>query len=331
MCRSTPLLLLALVAACAAPSKVAGPTQVGPSYIDVPITPIADVAVEIHVPGDPDFLDVFDEHSAWIMNPSTSSVELVGLDGVIDSVAVPSPIGATVMGFGSLWIANSKGRREGSNIYRIDPVSRKVEAIIEVSIVGYESTMAAGGGMLWVLSDREGTLSYIDPETNQLAGSVQVKPNSFGLASGYGSIWVTNTGGWREQTPGSIQRVDADGRIVVATIPVGPRPLFLATGEDAVWTINQGDGTVSRVDPQTNQLVATIELGVEGAGGDIAVGEGRVWVRASKVLLSVIDAASNSVVERYGPVAGSGGVRVGHGGAWVTAHDTKQVWRLPTD
>jgi DNA-binding beta-propeller fold protein YncE len=95
--------------------------------------------------------------------------------------------------------------------------------------------------------------------------------------------------------------------------------------------INQGDGTVTRVDPETNTVAAPIELGVTGAGGDIATGAGKVWVRASKTLLSVIDAATNGVIARYGPTAGSGGVRYGFGAAWLTAHDTKQVWRLPTD
>ena len=189
--------------------------------------------------------------------------------------------------------------------------------------------MAIAGGMLWVLSDQEGTLSYIDPRTNLLAGRVQVKPNSYGLAAGFGSVWVSNTGGWRGTIPGSLQRVDANAKVVIATIPVGTKPLFLAAGEGGVWVINQGEGTVSRVDPSTNQVAATIEVGVDGSGGDIAVGYGKVWVRASKVLLSVIDAETNQVVQRYGPTAGSGGVRVGHGGAWITAHDTKQVWRLP--
>ena len=56
-----------------------------------------------------------------------------------------------------------------------------------------------------------------------------------------------------------------------------------------MWVLNQADGTVSRIDPKTNEVVATIDVGVPGPGGDIAAGEGAVWVRATKVLLSVID------------------------------------------
>jgi YVTN family beta-propeller protein len=94
--------------------------------------------------------------------------------------------------------------------------------------------------------------------------------------------------------------------------------------------LNQGDGSVSRIDPKTNQLVATVEVGVPGPGGDIAVGDGAVWVRASKVLLSVIDPKTNQVVKRYGPAQGSGAVRAGNGKVWVSAHDVNKVWRLDT-
>ena len=115
---------------------------------------------------------------------------------------------------------------------------------------------------------------------------------------------------------------------MTATIAVGPRPLFLAAGEGGVWALNQGDGTVTRIDPATNAVAATIDVGVPGTGGDIATGAGRVWVRAKPVLLSAIDPSTNVVVERFGPPAGSGAVRVAGRHVWVTAHDTNTVWVL---
>ena len=93
--------------------------------------------------------------------------------------------------------------------------------------------------------------------------------------------------------------------------------------------MNQGDGSISRIDPLPNTVVATIAAGVDGAGGDIATGAGAFWVRAGKVLLSVIRPESNRVVERLGPPAGSGAVRVAGEFIWVTAHDIQTVWVLP--
>ena len=119
-------------------------------------------------------------------------------------------------------------------------------------------------------------------------------------------------------------------RTIVATIPVGPLPRFLAAGEGGVWTLNQGDGSVSRIDPSSNAVVAVIAAQLEGSGGDIATGEGAVWVRAKKVLLSIIRPDTNRVVERFGPPAGSGAVRVAGKFTWVTAHDIQTVWVLPS-
>ena len=47
-------------------------------------------------------------------------------------------------------------------------------------------------------------------------------------------------------------------------------------GAGAVWVANSGDGTVSRIDPSTNSVVATIRVGNSPLG--IAVGAGYVWV-----------------------------------------------------
>ena len=44
-----------------------------------------------------------------------------------------------------------------------------------------------------------------------------------------------------------------------------------------MWVLNQTDGTVSRIDPLTNEVVATIQVGVPGPGGDIAAGAWAVW------------------------------------------------------
>ena len=48
---------------------------------------------------------------------------------------------------------------------------------------------------------------------------------------------------------------------VTATIAVGVRPTGIAAAEGAVWVANSVDGTVSRIDPASNQVVVTIELG----------------------------------------------------------------------
>ena len=102
---------------------------------------------------------------------------------------------------------------------------------------------------------------------------------------------------------------------------------FLAVGEGAVWVLNQGNGSVSRIDPKTNKVVATIEAGVPGTGGDIAAGEGSVWVTSFDFPLSRIDPATNRVVQQF---VGEGGdaVRVGLGSVWLSNGRAQNAWRI---
>src|SRR5689334_8008048 len=63
---------------------------------------------------------------------------------------------------------------------------------------------------------------------------------------------------------------------LVAKIPVGSSPHRLAVGDGMVWVANSGTNTVSRIDPETNEVVDTIVVGQ--APVSISVGEGAVWV-----------------------------------------------------
>ena len=293
----------------------------------VATTPIAARAVAtLKVPGFADFL-VADGKAVWVTN--RGRIEKLDRDHAepVLTATVPSPCGAMAVGFGAVWVANCRD----SSVYRVDRKSARVVAMIPTGLADRrgELSLAVGAGSVWVLSDRAGVLSRIDPRTNRVIARITVAPFSFAAVFGFGSVWISNTGAPSAAgttTAGSVQRIDPATNQVVATIPVGPTPRFLAAGERGVWTLNQGDGTVSRVDPKTNSVAATIAVGVPGGGGDIDAGGGAVWVRASRVLLSVIDPRSNRVVERLGPVAGSGAVRVAGNAVWVTAHDIGTVW-----
>lgn len=291
----------------------------------VAVTPIARRAVAtLKIPGSADFL-VADGEAVWTTNQGR--VEKLQRDqpGPVATVSVPDPCGAMEIGFGALWVANC----QDASLYRIDLPAARVVAVIPTGLADPkgELSVAVGAGSVWLLTDRAGVLSRIDPQTNRVTARILVAPDSYAAVFGFGAVWITNTGA-NNSGNGSVQRVDPGTNRVVATIQVGPAPRFLAAGEGGVWTLNQGDGSVSRIDPVSNLVAATIAAGVQGSGGDIATGAGVVWVRAKRVLLSVVDPRTNRVVERFGPPAGSGAVRVAGNLVWVTAHDIQTVWVL---
>jgi YVTN family beta-propeller protein len=94
-----------------------------------------------------------------------------------------------------------------------------------------------------------------------------------------------------------------------------------------VWTLNQGDGTVTRIDAKTRKPVATIEVGVPGTGGEIAYGEGYIWLTVFQIPLTQIDPKTNTVMKQWvGP--GGDAVRVGHGSVWLSNLRQQNLWRL---
>ena len=112
------------------------------------------------------------------------------------------------------------------------------------------------------------------------------------------------------------------------SIPVGPKPRFLTAGGGSVWTLNQGDGTVSRVDEKSRKLTATITVGIPGSGGDICYGVDSVWASVFDVPLSRIDSQTNKVLRQW---VGRGGdsLRFGHDSIWLTDYHNGLVWRFP--
>jgi virginiamycin B lyase len=261
------------------------------SIEEVPITTVAITTLKIE--GFPDFMAA-DGKDVWITN--SKRVEKLSLGHLIPviSVAVPQPCGAMVTGFGSLWVANCTDKA----IYRIDRRSGKVIATVVTGIASKygELSLALGAGSVWVLSDSAGILTRINPQTNSIQAIIKVKPFSYCAAFGYGAVWITNSGQVQYHQngkvtaieQGSVQKIDPETNQVVATISVRIAPNFLATGEKGIWVLNQGDGTVSRINPDTNQLIATIDAKVSGAGGDISAGAGSVWLRGNKTSFLVI-------------------------------------------
>ncbi len=103
---------------------------------------------------------------------------------------------------------------------------------------------------------------------------------------------------------------------VSAPVDVGASPLRLAVGEGSVWVTSGGDGTLSRLDPETGEVLGKpLRLG-QGISG-VAVGEGSVWVsspRAGSVLrVDPVERRSERIAVDGRP----GAIAVGGGRVWV--------------
>lgn len=80
-----------------------------------------------------------------------------------------------------------------------------------------------------------------------------------------------------DNTAGKVSRVDPATNKVIATIPVNPGTWYLAFGFGSVWVVSSESGSIQKIDPATNAVVKTTPLGKEPAF--LAAGEGAVWVQ----------------------------------------------------
>jgi YVTN family beta-propeller protein len=94
---------------------------------------------------------------------------------------------------------------------------------------------------------------------------------------------VSASGGGSESeraTPNSLAVIDPDSNDVVATVPTGVQPADVSAGAGSIWVANRGDDTATQVDPRTREVLSTISPRT-GVGG-LAAGGGAVWIGAGR-------------------------------------------------
>lgn len=255
-----------------------------------------------------------------IRGPSTLPAGTSPVDPrVVADVAVGDFPSAITTGDGAVWVG-VEARAGGQNVVaRIDAVSNEVTKAIPVD--GPPRSLAIGGGSLWVALDF--SVQRIDPETGQVIAEIR-GPGTF-LTFTPGAVWAVDSAN-------SMARIDSTTSEVVATVSLGLLPSGYITGppvgtRDAVWIMAFRGGDAAggagsellRVDPNTNSVVARIDLGKVSTA--FAVGDGGVWAVATygpdRTYLTRIDAGTN---EASSPVVVDGQwtpFAVGAGRLWL--------------
>jgi len=118
-------------------------------------------------------------------------------------------------------------------------------------------------------SDR--TLHRVDASAGSVVGQIKLPyvPDQV-TSSDDGAVWVTSSKG------DAVLRINPTTTSEPKVIRVGNGPSGIAFGAGRVWVANAEDGTVSAIDPRSNE-VGTRHLGFRPAAV-AAVDQGAVWV-----------------------------------------------------
>jgi len=114
-----------------------------------------------------------------------------------------------------------------------------------------------------------------------------------------------------------------------ATFAVGGLRDFAAT-EDAVWILDRNTGSVSRIDPATNKVAATVAAG-KGACVGLAADSGRLLVPlCPQKSIARIDTRTNAIAEALpAPLfAAARSIAIGVGSVWTIADAKGTIARV---
>lgn len=224
-------------------------------------------------------------HVLYVVNPATSRISA--------TVTLPSRLisnpGDVAAGAGAVWVA------DGASLYRIVPgltgqtVTRPFATLAHGGLIGDVATTA---GAVWVDDTTDGTVDRYAATTGRASAAVTIGHTAGAMAAGDGGLWVAdpdshtvsrisltrnrvNTvvtlpgpathlatagdGLWVTDGTGRVDAVGPAGRI--RSVRVGGQATGVAAANGSVWVASTATGTLSRINPRRDTVMATIHVG----------------------------------------------------------------------
>jgi streptogramin lyase len=182
----------------------------------------------------------------------------------------------------------------------------------------------AATDVLWIPAKQ--SLLRVDPKAKEakfgdpIAG---LEIPCAGVVNAFNSLWAPTCGN------GSIVRADAKGGKITATIAAGAVPARsgIAATADSVWAFTDTRGTVSRIDPVQNTVVA--EFRVFPDCNSLTFGETALWLTCpaeNKVLR--VDPATNLVDKTIDVAERPIALVIGETSVWVLCEKDGKIDRI---
>jgi streptogramin lyase len=172
--------------------------------------------------------------------------------------------------------------------------------------------VAAGAKAVWVTSEKDGTLTKLDPETGEVLGRPRkIGVGISGIAIGSNWTWATNS------RTGELLRLDPKSGRVLKEIDLPGEPGPLALGGGRVWVADEGGGGITAVNAEAGEVYRR-GLPPQGPKLRLAWGAQGLWVTvAGANALRRVDPRTLLAGEPIRVGRGPAGVTVAGGFVWV--------------
>ncbi len=190
-----------------------------------------------------------------------------------------------------------------------------------IDVGGFPNAVAVGEGSAWVVRDGR-RVTRIDAATGKVTGRIGAgdelgSERPCGIDVAAGRVWATTLSG-------NVSRIATERGRSSRLIPVEDAACVAANAR-GVWVTSPNLGLVTRLDPETGETLAEIEL--DGFPQGIVVGFGSVWVATSDPpdgadgAVSRIDPRSNEVVRTILVPNLPEFLAAGAGAVWVSSNN----------
>ncbi|HEY3017817.1 MAG TPA: ABC transporter substrate-binding protein [Gaiellaceae bacterium] len=255
---------------------------------------------QIHIPGRPSLV-VGGRRFVWVASDATRTVSSIAPDrlAVTHVVAAGATPTALAVDGNAVWVLDGNRRV----LLKIEPgydePTRRIALPPAPPLPATNQRLSSlsvsfGAGALWV-TDGSNHLFRVDPASGRVTTLDVHQPLDDVVVERH-AIWAISG------PAASLFKIDTRDRTVESRIRVvnrlgatAPYPVAVTAGEGFVWVVNANTQTVSKIDPQFDNVAATISLGIGRNPSDIATGAGAVWVaNGGNGTLARIDPSTNA-------------------------------------
>jgi YVTN family beta-propeller protein len=263
------------------------------------------------------------EGAVWVPNAGSGTVSRI--DPQTNKIVATIPIGKAdpnnevfvpsrvTIGDGYVWAA----KNDDDSIVQIDPKINEVVATFPIGVEPF--ALAVDHGILWVSSRFENSIVKVDINTQQIVATISNVTDPTAIAVTKNAVWVVN------HQDDAVTRIDPRTDKIVAVISLGTRSSNpncgsclsgITTGEGSVW-IAVGVGGIVRIDPQTNQVIATIPT-KGGTFGIVSNKQGIWFANWEDQAVLRIDPQTNQIVGAIPSSTQLAFLASGEGVLWAT-------------
>jgi class 3 adenylate cyclase/streptogramin lyase len=169
-------------------------------------------------------------------------------------------------GADAIWVSTFSGLR------RVNPATHEQRLAVDLrrGLEGLGTAdVAFGEGHVWLGSGDRRFLLRLDPRTGRKRMLQDTDPVDQ-IAIGHGAVWTLDVLG------STVSRYEPDPVQDVATISLDGGVDALVAGEMGIWALSRSLGTLTRIDPLTNEPAQTVRVGPDPTVATAALGT--IWV-----------------------------------------------------